>query len=109
MGECILNLSKLVPFQGHIIEQVQTSIQECVSGTHSDTHVPTDQDFDVKQGRQYKGEIPSKGKLMLQIEFTSGPPMAEGAPLPAATTSYNSAPVVVAPVPPPAAGARPKR
>lgn len=35
MGECILNLSKLVPFQGHIIEQ----------------------DFDVKQGRQYKPEV----------------------------------------------------
>ena len=83
-------------------------MQECVYGAYSDAHGPTDQDFDVKQGRQYKGEIPSKGKLMLQIEFTSGPPVAESPPLPSAATSNNTAPVMVAPVPPPAAGAHPR-
>lgn len=59
MGECILNLSKLVPFQGHIIEQ----------------------DFDVKPGKQYKTKVPASGKLMLQLEFTASKDLhSDGAP-----------------------------
>lgn len=48
MGECILNLSKLVPYQGEVIMQ----------------------DFDVKQGKQHKTQVQACGKLVLQLEFT---------------------------------------
>ena len=49
MGECILNLSKLVPYQGEVIMQ----------------------DFDVKQGKQHKTDIHAAGKLTLQLKFTA--------------------------------------
>ncbi|KAJ1477052.1 hypothetical protein T484DRAFT_1906846, partial [Baffinella frigidus] len=51
LGECILNLSKLVPYAGNIIEQ----------------------DFDVKQGKHFKTENAASGKLMLQLEFSTDP------------------------------------
>ena len=63
MGECILNLSKLVPYQGEIIMQ----------------------DFDVKQGKQHKTQVQASGKLVLQLEFAGGaaPPAAVQQPQPA--------------------------
>ena len=51
LGECILNLSKLVPYAGNIIEQ----------------------DFAVKQGKHFKTAVPASGKLMLQIELSTSP------------------------------------
>jgi hypothetical protein len=58
MGECILNLSKLVPYQGEVIMQ----------------------DFDVKQGKQHKTQVQACGKLVLQLEFRGAEMSAEPAP-----------------------------
>ena len=75
MGECILNLSKLVPYQGEIIMQ----------------------DFDVKQGKQHKTQVQASGKLILQLEFTGGdfvpPPRADPAPLPIEAAAAQSQPM----------------
>lgn len=46
-GECILNLAKLIPYQGEIIMQ----------------------DFDVKQGKNHKSRLKAEGRLVLQLEF----------------------------------------
>eukprot|EP00960_Hanusia_phi_P019510 575612-Hanusia_phi.AAC.1 len=46
-GECILNLAKLIPYQGEIIMQ----------------------DFDVKQGKNHKSRLRAEGRLVLQLEF----------------------------------------
>ena len=67
MGECILNLSKLVPYQGEIIMQ----------------------DFDVKQGKQHKTQVQATGKLVLQLEFTGGEPAPEQAPPPLQSSSVS--------------------
>ena len=72
MGECILNLSKLVPYQGEIIMQ----------------------DFDVKQGKQHKTQVLAAGKLILQLEFTGG----ESAPaMPSPPTPVQQPSVVLPP------------
>jgi hypothetical protein len=52
MGECILNLFKLVPYQGEIVMQ----------------------DFDVKQGKQFKTQVQACGKLSLILELTGSKP-----------------------------------
>jgi hypothetical protein len=67
MGECILNLSKLVPYQGEIIMQ----------------------DFDVKQGKQHKTQVLAAGKLILQLELTGGE-IAPALPAPPAPVQQPS-------------------
>ena len=71
MWECILNLSKLVPYQCEIIMQ----------------------DFDVKQGKQHKTQVQAAGKLILQLEFTGG----EIAPAPPAAVAPVQQPSAVLP------------
>lgn len=71
MGECILNLSKLVPYQGEVIMQ----------------------DFDVKQGKQHKTQVQACGKLVLQLEF-KGVEMSAG---PAAAVPVQQPPVQAPP------------
>jgi hypothetical protein len=66
----------------------------------------------VKQGKQYKSALPAKGKLSMQLEFTSPAPTDIGAqppptpppPNPVVSPPPPLSPAVTAPAPPAAGG-----
>mmetsp|Transcript_20964 Transcript_20964/g.48444 ORF Transcript_20964/g.48444 Transcript_20964/m.48444 type:complete len:627 (-) Transcript_20964:47-1927(-) len=87
MGECLLNLSKLVPFQGHVIEQ-EFTLKRCAKLFLQDP----------LRVELCKAQVPAVGKMIIELEFTA---LDTQSPPASKVPSYPKLPISPSPPLPP--------